>query len=331
MRADASLLVTGGGGFVGGNFVRLALASNPGWKVTVFDSLGGAQDRPVLGGLDERFPGRYRLVRGGITDREVLGRLFAEQDVDAVVHFAAKNPSGLSEADPMAFVEINVMGTATLLECAREAWDGKEGIFLHLSSYEVYGSDATGIFTESSGLNPSTPYAASKAAADELTLAYHRTFGMRAMVTRTTNIYGPHQSKDKLIPAIALRARDHLPLPVFGSGGNLRDWIHVDDHNRGVIRVLEKGRAGQVYHLGARCERSNLALIRSVARCAAEVLGRPPDEAEASIEFVEDRQGHDARRSLDPTKAERELGFKAEVDFEAGLKKTIEWILGGRG
>ena len=323
--------MTGGGGFVGGNFVRLVLASRPRWRVTVFDSLGGAWNRPVLDGLEEHFPGRYRLVRGGITDRDALRRVFEEEACDTAVHFAARNPSGPSEADPMAFVEINVVGTATLLETAREAWGERGGVFLHLSSYEVYGSDARGIFTEASGLNPSTPYAASKAAADELTLAYHRTFGMHAMVTRTTNIYGPHQSRDKLIPAIALRVRDRLPLPVYGTGGNLRDWIHVDDHNRGVTRVLEEGRAGEVYHLGARCERSNLELIRSVARYAAEVMGREPEEAEASIEFVDDRQGHDARRSLDPSKAEAELGFKAEVDFEVGLRKTIEWVLSGRG
>ncbi len=325
-----SLLVTGGGGFVGGNFARLVLATRPGWSVTVFDSLGGGP-RPVLDGLEEVHPGRYRLVAGKVTDRDQLAALFARTPFDAVVHFAARNPSGQQEADPLSFVEINVLGTAVLLEAARRAWGGGGGRFIHLSSYEVYGSSPEGIFTEEAGLNPSTPYAASKAAADALTLAYHRTFGMHAMVTRTTNIYGPFQSADKLIPATALRARDGRPLDVFGTGTNLRDWIHVDDHNRGVLAVLERGEPGEVYHLGARSERSNLELVRAVTRCVDEALGRPAGRSEALIRFVEDRAAHDARRALDPSKAERALGFRAGVGFEAGLRETVRWVLSSAG
>ena len=239
------------------------------------------------------------------------------------------NPSGQAVSDPVGFAEVNVLGTAMLLEAARLAWCGGPGRFLHPSSYEVYGSSGGGIFTEESPLNPSTPYAASKASADQLTLAYHRTFGMGCVVTRTTNIYGPFQSPDKLVPAIVLKARDGQPLPVYGDGSNTRDWIHVDDHNRGVLLALEEGRAGEVYHLGARCERSNLALVQAIARATAKLLDRDGAAAESLVTFVGDRAGHDARRALDPGKAERELGFRPAVSFEQGLEDTVRQILAG--
>ena len=321
-----SVLVTGGGGFVGGNFVRLALRDRPGWRITVFDSLGG-RPRPVLAGLEEGHPDRLTLVRGKVTDGGDLDRLFGGDPFDAVVHFAARNPSGQAVEDPRGFAEVNVLGTAMLLEAARRAPAGAPGRFLHLSSYEVYGSSPDGIFTERSPLNPSTPYAASKAAADQLTLAYHRTFGMGCLVTRTTNIYGPYQSEDKLLPSVVLNARDGLALKVYGDGTNTRDWIHVDDHNRGVMLALERGRPGEVYHLGARCERSNLDLVRGAARAAAAALGRDGASVERLIAFVEDRAGHDARRSLDPSKSERELGFGPAVPFERGLEETVRHIL----
>ena len=323
-----SVLVTGGGGFVGGNFVRLALRERPSWRITLFDSLGD-RPRPVLQGLEETFPGRVRLVQGRLTDGAALAALFASEPFDAVVHVAARNPSGQGVNDPVGFAEVNVLGTAMLLEAARQAPGGVPARFLHLSSYEVYGSSPLGVFTEASPLNPSTPYAASKAAADQLTLAYHRTFAMGCLVTRTTNIYGPYQSEDKLVPAMALRARDGEPLLVYGDGSQSRDWIHVDDHNRGVLHALEGGRPGEVYHLGARCERSNLDLVRALAKAAAKVLRRPEEDVLGLIRFVADRPGHDARRTLDPSKAERELGFAPAVTFEEGLADTLRRILSG--
>jgi dTDP-glucose 4,6-dehydratase len=305
----------------------MALGERPDWNVTVFDHLGGRREVAVLSGLGETYPGRFRLVRGAVTDGAALDSLFAEGGFDTVVHFAAKNPSGQQASDPLAFVQVNVLGTAALLEAARKAWDGPRGKFLHLGSYEVYGSGAAGVFTESSPLNPSTPYAASKAAADELALAYHRTYGMGTLITRTTNIYGPHQTKDKLIPAMAELARDGKEMPVFGSGLNLRDWIHVEDHNRGVLMVLERGRPGEVYHLGARCERTNLEVARAVGRAVFELLGRDPAKADELISLTEDREAHDARRALDPSKAENELGFAAEIPFEKGLADTVRWFI----
>ncbi len=286
---------------------------------------------PVLDGLDRTYSGRFELIRGRVTDAGDLEALFAGDPYDMIVHFAARNPSGRNAVDPMTFVEVNVVGTAMLLEAARRTWGGAKGAFLHLSSYEVYGSSADGVFTEGNPLNPSTPYAASKAAADQLTLAYQRTFGMRTLVTRTTNIYGPFQSLDKLIPTIVLSVVEGKPVPVFGTGENLRDWIHVDDHNRGVLKVLESGADGQVYHLGARCERSNIELIRQVVTATAELTGESPEEALGLLTFVRDRDAHDARRALDPSRAERELGFRPRVSFREGLRDTVKWVLMNSG
>ncbi len=321
----ARLLITGGGGFVGGGFVRLLLHERPKWSLTVFDSLTGGPGARFLEGLEAEHPGRVRFVRGRVTDTREVESLFASGAFQAVVHFAARNPSGLEVESPLSFPEVNVLGTAIVLEGARRAWAGSAGTFLHLSSYEVYGSGATGFFTEESPLNPSTPYAASKASADALTLAYHATFGIRTLVTRTTNIYGPRQSPDKLIPSVAERVRRGEPVQVYGTGGQSRDWIHVEDHNRGVLAVLEGGRPGTVYHLGARCERTNLEVIRLAARAAAECLGRDPDAAVARLEFVEDRSAHDVRRALDPGRAERELGFRPCIPFEEGVRDTVRW------
>jgi len=326
-RAISHLLVTGGGGFVGGNLVRMVLRERPAWRVTVFDSLGGRPSTPVLDGLREAYPRRFRLIRERITEGGSLQRLLQDEGVDAVVHAAARNPSGAGAGDPLSFAEINVLGTAAVLEAARTAWREGQGTFVHLSSYEIFGSHPEGLFTERSPLNPSTPYAASKAAADELTLAYHRTYGMCTLVTRTTNIYGPFQSSDKLIPSIALRVRDRKPLPVFGTGENRRDWIHVEDHNRGVLLALERGSAGRVYPLGARCERTNLELVREVARCSARILGLDPGEAEALIVFTPDREAHDARRALDPSASESELGFVARIPFADGLEEAVRSAL----
>ncbi len=321
------LLVTGGGGFVGGNFVRLVLRERPSLKVTVFDSLTGRKNAPVLDEPAKRYPERFELIRGHVTSKADLEALFSTRTFDTIVHFAAKNPSGDDIVDPGAFVEVNIIGTAMLLETVRAAWKEGEGTFLHLSSYEVYGSDESRVFTEGSPLNPSTPYAASKASADQLTLAYHRTYNMRTLVTRTTNIYGPYQSRDKLIPAIVDRVKRRKTIPVFGNGLNRRDWIHVDDHNRGVLLTLEKGKAGGVYLLGARCERTNLELVHRVARLAAAGLGRSMEEAEGLIGFVRDREAHDASRSMDPSATEEALGFKAAIPFDEGLKATVEWLL----
>ena len=329
-RGFSSLLVTGGAGFVGGNFIRMVLASRTTAKITALDSLSGRGVAPVLEGLESQCGGRFTLVKAALHEKETLQELFCRFGFDAVLHFAAKNPSGQGAGSGREYAEVNVLGTAMVLDIARRHWKGRgiAGRFMHLSSYEVYGSHPEGYFTEGTRLNPSTPYAASKAAADELTLSYHRTFGMDALVTRTTNIYGPYQSGDKLIPALAARAAKREPMPVYGDGSTRRDWIHVDDHNRGVLTVLERGRAGEVYHIGARCEKTNLDIAREVAADVALASGMPQESLMNLVTLVQDRRGHDPRRALGTDKIESELGFRAQVDFKDGLMETVRRLIG---
>ncbi len=323
-----TVLVTGGAGFVGSGFVALALSSRPDWRVVVLDALTYAGNLENLEGLDARFADRYRFVRGDVADGAAVGRLFAEEAPSAVVHFAAESHVDRSLLGPLDFVRTNVLGTATLLEAARGAWAPGGGRFLQVSTDEVYGAlGETGRFTEETPLAPSSPYSASKAAADQLVLAYHRTFGLDTVVTRCCNNYGPRQFPEKLIPFLIARFVDGQTLPVYGKGENVRDWIHVDDHSRGVLLALEGGRAGQVYNLGARCERRNLDLVRGLARELASAAGGDPDRALSRVVFVKDRPGHDWRYALDPSKAERELGFRPEVPFDAGLRATVRWYL----
>lgn len=333
MRLDphepCNLLITGGGGFVGGNFLRLALKARPAWRFTVLDHLGSRHSVPILERLEQAHPGRFRLQKMGLEHGSGLAGLFAGEAFHAVVHFAAKNPSGREEGSPLDFTRVNVLGTAAVLEAVRLS--GGNCRFLHLSSYEVYGSHPMGWFTESTSLKPTTPYAASKAAADSLTLSYHRTFGLDGLVSRTSNIYGPYQSSDKFIPSLADKAFADRPMPVFGSGEQMRDWIHVDDHNRGVLAILERGRGGEVYHIGARCEQSNAHLAQAIADAAAEVRGLPGGSLRELITRVEDRVAHDSRRALDTEKIERELEFRPEVPFERGLKDTVKWLFEDRG
>jgi dTDP-glucose 4,6-dehydratase len=233
----------------------------------------------------------------------------------------------------MAFVRTNVLGTATLLEACRKAWPGgKGGRYLQVSTDEVYGTlGDTGAFTEATPLAPSSPYSASKTAADHLVLAYARTFGLDAVITRCCNNYGPYQFPEKLIPLMIARLVDGGTLPVYGKGENVRDWIHVSDHNHGVLLVHEKGAAGEVYNLGARCERRNIDLIHALIREVAGATGRTEASLLGQVAYVTDRPGHDWRYAIDPSKAERELGFAPRVSFEEGLRSTVAWYLEHEG
>ena len=327
-----TVLVTGGAGFIGSNFTRLALAVKLDWRVVVLDALTYAGNLENLDGLETSFPGRYRFVHANVTDAAAVAALFASEPIEAVVHFAAESHVDRSILGPTAFVETNVMGTATLLEAARTAWAGGKGRFLQVSTDEVYGSlRETGFFTEQTPLDPSSPYSASKAAADQIALSYHRTFGLDVVVTRCCNNYGPYQFPEKLIPLMITRALAGESLPVYGTGQNVRDWIHVDDHNRGVLLALEKGTAGEVYNLGARCEKRNLDLVKGLLRVVAGVKGWDPGEVEGRITFVTDRPGHDWRYAIDPDRSERELGFAPQVTFEQGLEATVRWYLANEG
>jgi dTDP-glucose 4,6-dehydratase len=327
-----TLLITGGAGFIGTNFVRLVLNERPDWRVVILDALTYAGNLENLEGLEGDHPGRYRFVRGDVADAGAVDRLFAEESPDRVVHFAAESHVDRSILGPMEFVRTNVLGTATLLDAARRAWKGKGGKFLQISTDEVYGAlGEEGAFTEGTPLDPSSPYSASKAAADHVALSYHRTFGLDVVVTRCCNNYGPYQFPEKLIPFILTRALSGETLPVYGDGRNVRDWIHVEDHNRGALLALEKGRPGEVYNLGARCEQRNIDLVRTLCRVLSELRGTDPGEPEGRIQFVKDRPGHDWRYAIDPAKAERDLGFAPEVSFEAGVKQTVKWYLDHEG
>jgi dTDP-glucose 4,6-dehydratase len=327
-----TILVTGGAGFIGTNFARLVLGERPQWRVVVLDALTYAGNLENLEGLETTYPGRYRFVRADVADAAAVGALFAEESPDLVAHFAAESHVDRSILGPMEFVRTNVLGTATLLDAAREAWRGRPGRFLQISTDEVYGAlGEEGAFIEETPLDPSSPYSASKAAADHMALAYHRTFGLEVVVTRCCNNYGPYQFPEKLIPLMIARILGGETLPVYGDGRNVRDWIHVQDHNRGALLALERGVAGEVYNLGARCEIRNIDLVRALFRTLGELKGMDPLEMEGRMRFVKDRPGHDWRYAIDPAKVERDLGFKPSVPFEEGLRKTVSWYLGHEG
>jgi len=307
-----TIVVTGGAGFIGSNFVRLVLAQRPDVCVVTLDLLTYAGNLENLEGVPAD---RHTFVRGDITDPQAV-REAVPEEADALVNFAAETHVDRSILGPVAFARTNVVGTQVLLDVAREKGVGR---FLQISTDEVYGAlkpeDAA--FTEAHPLRPSSPYAASKAGADLLVLAAHHTYGQNVVVTRCSNNYGPYQFPEKLVPLMLSNALEDKPLPVYGDGQQVRDWIYTDDHSRAVLAVLDGGRAGAVYNIGARSERKNLDVVRRLL----EAVGKP----ESLIRFVEDRPGHDRRYAMDPGRIEAELGWRPQVPFEDGLTRTVQW------
>jgi dTDP-glucose 4,6-dehydratase len=317
------VLITGGMGFIGSNFIRLLLAERPGWQICNLDVLSYAGNPENLSGaveLPER-EGRYRFVHGDIAEERFVPELFAASSFDVVVNVAAESHVDRSIQSAAPFVRTNVVGTQVLLDAARSTGVRR---FVQVSTDEVYGDlePDDPPFSELTPLRPSSPYSASKAAADHLVLAYHRTHGMDVLVTRCSNNYGPFQFPEKLIPLMITNGLAGRELPVYGRGENVRDWIHVEDHCRGVLAALERGRAGEVYNFGGASERRNLEVVRQIVR-ALELT----DER---IRFVTDRPGHDRRYAIDFSKAERELGFRPRRSFEEGLGETVAWYLSNR-
>jgi dTDP-glucose 4,6-dehydratase len=305
------MLVTGGCGFIGSNFVRYVLEVDPDVAVVNLDSLTYAGNLANLADLSGH--PRYRFVRGDVTDPAAVRT--AVEGADSVVHFAAESHVDRSIHDSGPFLRTNVLGTQVLLDAARAAGVRR---FVNVSTDEVYGSlGATGAFTEQTPLAPNSPYAASKAGADLLVRAYAHTFGFPALITRCSNNYGPYQFPEKLIPLFITNLLRDEPVPVYGDGQQVRDWIHVRDHCAGVYRVWQAGRVGEVYNLGGRCERTNLALTQALLG----ILGKPP----TLIRHVPDRPGHDRRYAIDCSKSERELGWRPTVGFEEGLRDTVQW------
>ena len=313
-----NVLLTGGSGFIGSNLVRLVLAERPGWRVVNLDKLtyaGNAENLADLSGNS-----RYRFVRGDICNGELIADLFTNEKFDAVMHLAAESHVDRSILAPSIFIETNVRGTQVLLEAAREFGVKR---FLHVSTDEVYGSlGPTGLFTEKTPLDPSSPYSASKASSDLLALSYAHTFKLPVIVTRCSNNYGPYQFPEKLIPLMIANAVRDLPLPVYGDGMNVRDWIHVADHGRGLLAALELGEPGQVYNFGASSERHNIDIVRQVLK----LVGKP----ESLIQYVKDRLGHDRRYAIDSTKAQEKLGWAPRHRFEEALAATVRWYVENR-
>ncbi|VTU01495.1 spore coat protein : dTDP-glucose 4,6-dehydratase OS=Planctomyces maris DSM 8797 GN=PM8797T_31915 PE=3 SV=1: Epimerase [Gemmataceae bacterium] len=307
----ARVLVTGGAGFIGSNFVRLLLTTDPAVEVVNFDCLTYAGNLANLADLENN--PRHRFVRGDVTDHEQVRA--AMRGVTDVIHFAAESHVDRSIQDSGPFVRTNVLGTQVLLDAAREAGVAK---YVQVSTDEVYGSlGATGLFTEETPLQPNSPYAASKAGADLLVRAYHHTFGFPAVTTRCSNNYGPYQFPEKLIPLFVSNLLADQQVPVYGDGMQVRDWIHVLDHCRGVEAAWRRGTPGEVYNFGGRCEMPNIELTKLLLK----LLGKP----DTLIRYVADRPGHDRRYAIDCSKAERELGWKPRVPFDRGLAETIDW------
>ncbi len=339
------LLVTGGAGFIGANFVSYWLRQHPGGRLVVVDALTYAGHLSNLQAVEGRT--EYRFVRGDINDTALIEQLLRAERLDTLVHFAAESHVDRSIEGPDAFIETNVVGTHSLLKAARRVWLGEGGLeehrFHHVSTDEVYGSLGPGdpAFTETTPYAPNSPYSASKAASDHLVRAYHHTYGLRTTITHCSNNYGPLQVAEKLIPLMIARLLDGKSLPVYGDGRNVRDWLHVEDHCRGIDAVLSRGRIGETYNIGGRSECENIALVRSLCgivdeqlRASPPLLARYPDSAAAQgrrsdslISFVKDRPGHDRRYAIDATKVERQCGFGPSIGLDLGLRATVEAFL----
>ncbi|MEE8316741.1 MAG: dTDP-glucose 4,6-dehydratase [Syntrophobacteria bacterium] len=328
-----TLLVTGGAGFIGTNFVRQILTERPQWRIVNLDALTYAGNLANFQDLAPDSAARHRFVHGAIQDSALLEQLFREESFDAVVHFAAESHVDRSILGPEAFVETNVMGTFRLLEASLSQWQSrgkpKDFCFLHISTDEVYGSlGAEGYFTEESPYDPSSPYSASKAGSDHLVRAYFRTYGLPTIITNCSNNFGPYQFPEKLIPLMILNVIEENPLPVYGDGKHVRDWLYVVDHCDGLVRVLEQGEPGETYNIGGGAERQNIVVVHLLCDLLDARLQRPKSKSSRRlIQFVSDRPGHDRRYAIDASKIKRELGWSPAHDFEEALEATVDWYL----
>jgi dTDP-glucose 4,6-dehydratase len=335
------LLVTGGAGFIGCNFVHHWLRNHPDDRLLVLDALTYAGNRSSLATLEGRT--NFRFIHGNICDQELVTQLLRDESIDTLVHFAAESHVDRSITGPAAFIETNVLGTHSLLEAARKVWlqerAGQPHRFHHVSTDEVYGSlgPQDPPFREDTPYAPNSPYSASKAASDHLVRAYHHTYGLQVTTSNCSNNYGPYHFPEKLIPLIIVNILHGKPLPVYGDGRNIRDWLHVSDHCRAIELILEQGRIGEVYNIGGRAEAENLQLVRSLCEIAERSLAAEPSLAaqypscprsgvEALIRMVADRPGHDRRYAIDCSKIQRELGFEPSVQLSAGLADTFLWF-----
>lgn len=322
-----SLLITGGAGFIGSHVVRLFVNKYPAYRIVNYDSLTYAGNLENLKDIEKK--SNYTFVKGDILDSQFLVETFKKFNINQVIHLAAESHVDRSIHNPDEFALTNIIGTIRLLKAAQSVWhdDYSDKLFYHISTDEVYGSIASGYFTEETSLDPRSPYSASKASSDHFVLAFNNSYGLPAMISRCSNNYGPYHFPEKLIPLMINNIMQQKPLPVYGKGENVRDWLFVEDHARAIDAIFHKGKTGEIYNIGGNNEWKNIDIVKLLCRILDEKLQRPEGSSASLITFVKDRPGHDLRYAIDPAKVISETGWRPEVPFEEGIVKTVDWYL----
>jgi len=325
--SQKNILITGGAGFIGSHVVRLFVNKYPGYTIINYDNLTYAGNLENLRDVEGK--SNYRFVKGDILDMEFLLRVIKQYKIDGIIHLAAESHVDRSIHNPDEFALTNIIGTIRLLKATQTAWHGnyQDKLFYHISTDEVYGSIASGYFTEETSLDPRSPYSASKASSDHFVLAFNNSYGLPTVISRCSNNYGPYHFPEKLIPLMINNIITNKPLPVYGKGANIRDWLYVEDHAKAIDAIFHKGKLGEIYNIGGNNEWKNIDLVKLLCRIMDKKLNRQAGSSASLITYVKDRPGHDLRYAIDSSKVISETGWRPEVSFEEGLEKTVDWYL----